>query len=312
MLEKVIFRPLPGLASPHAQTVLACFSKGGIEPPSTPLVVPLADGDSLYCQLSTPLSWKEPQRTIVLIHGLGGSHKSSYMVRLARKLYQNGERVLRVNLRGNGPNAHLAKRPYHGGTSDDLLSVLQILKQQHPDSPLYLLGFSLGGNVSLKLAGELGEAGPALIKQIITVCAPIDLTRTLSLLMQPRNHLYQRYYVRGLRKLGARWLNNQRVRSILEFDDAVTAPQWGFKDGADYHQKCSSYSLFPQIQVDCCLLFAEDDPFIDYRPILHTSLPASMKLWLTPYGGHMGFLGWTGREHRYFWMDKFLIDFLQK
>lgn len=312
MLEKITFRPLPGLASPHAQTVLACFSKGGIEPPSTPLLVSLADGDSLYCQLSTPLSWKEPQRTIVLIHGLGGSHRSSYMVRLARKLYQKGERVVRVNLRGNGPGAHLATRPYHGGTSDDLLSLLLILKQQHPDSPLYLLGFSLGGNVSLKLAGELGEAGPALIKQIVAVCPPIDLTRTLSLLMQPRNHLYQRYYVRGLRKLGARWLNNQRVRSILEFDNAVTAPQWGFKDGADYHQQCSSYPLLPKVQVDSRLLFAEDDPFIDYRPLLHTNLPASMKLWLTPYGGHMGFLGWAGREHRYFWMDKFLLDFLQK
>lgn len=308
MIEKIAFHPLPGLSSPHMQTVIACFSKSGVEPPSTPLLVPLSDGDSLCCQLSTPPSWQETQKTIVLIHGLGGSQRSSYMVRLARKFYQTGYRVVRVNLRGNGPGAHLAKRPYHGGTSDDLLSLLQLLKQQNPDSPLHLFGFSLGGNVALKLAGELGEAGPALIKQVIAICPPVDLAHTLNTLMQPHNRWYQRYYLRGLKKLGARWLDNQRVNSMHEFDNLVTAPQWGFKNGADYYQQCSSCFLLPQVQVDCRILFAADDPFIDYRSVLQTSLPSSVKLWLTPHGGHMGFLGWVGREHRYFWLDKFLLE----
>jgi uncharacterized protein len=118
------FQPLIGLSSPHIQTLMACFSPSGTPPPSTQLIVPLEDNeDDLFCEVSTPHTWKPDNKTIILLHGLGGSHSSPYMVRFSRKLYSAGYRVIRVNMRSCGPGHTLARRPYHGGISSDVLTL---------------------------------------------------------------------------------------------------------------------------------------------------------------------------------------------
>lgn len=308
-IEHLPFRPIRGLGSPHVQTVFSLLlSIAGAEPPSASFHVSLDDGDILHCMLSTPPAWTPFQKTILLIHGLGGSHSSGYMVRLSRKFYEKGFRVLRINLRGTGPGAALVQRPYHGGASDDVLQVVQALKKESPDSPIVLIGFSLGGNIALKLAGELEEKGQDLLDQIISVCAPIDLAYATNTLLSSSNLLYNQYYVKGLRRLGERWIGKEPIRSIVDFDHAVTAPQWGFKDAFDYYKQCSSCFLLPKISVPCNLIFSADDPFIDYRTALKHPLLPTTKVSLSQYGGHMGFLGWSGHEHRYFWLDHHLLS----
>ena len=311
-VEKLLFRPSRGFASPHIQTILPTFfSHIGEPPPSTPYFIPLDDGDILSCKLSTPPNWNGSQKTVVLLHGLGGSDSSCYMIRLSRKFYREHYRTVRVNLRGAGDDGHLAKRPYHGGSSHDLLTLVETLKKESPDSPIILIGFSLGGNIVLKLLGELKEKGPTLVEMAITICSPLDLLHTMELLRHPSNHLYHRYYVKGLKAASSRWIGKQSVRSIYDYDHVVTAPQWGFRDPEDYYQQCSSKFVLSDIRQTSHLIFAADDPFVDYRVVLQSPLSSKIKIWLSTYGGHMGFWGWAGKEHRYHWLDPVLLKMVQ-
>lgn len=311
MIEHLSFQPFPGLMSPHAQTIFGGLSQAGTPPPSETFTVPVDDNDALSCDLSTPPSWQADHKTVIMIHGLSGSHVSNYMVRISRKLYQAGYRTVRVNLRACGSGSHLASRPYHGGTSPDILQVIKNLKVKTPDSPIILMGFSLGGNIALKLAGELQEKASDLIYRTIAVCPPIDLAHSLTILSQPFNRFYHKYYLDNIKYQTMKWVGNQSIRSIYEFDNAVTAPLWGFKNASDYHRQCSSCYLLPKIRHSCYILFAADDPFVDYRRALDHPLSRSVKIGLSQYGGHLGFLGQMGKGRQFFWLDQLLQEWIE-
>lgn len=306
------FNPFPGLGSPHIQTILACFAPGGLSPPSKAMIVPLNDGDALSCEVSTPSTWKPTDPTIILIHGLGGCHSASYMVRFGRKLYLAGYRVLRLNMRSCGSGRGLAKLPYHGGLSSDVLQVVKVLKQGHPDSPITLVGYSLGGNIALKLASELGEAGSSIVEQTIAVCPPVNLAETAEIMARPVNHLYNRYYMHHLANFTKEWTQGQSFSTIYEFDQIVTAPQWGFSSPAAYYQDSSSCNRLTKIKHPCHILLAADDPFINFRSCTESARSASVKVWLSDHGGHMGFFGWPDKEHGYYWLDKLLLQWVSE
>lgn len=311
MVEYLPFKPLIGLSSPHVQTILGSFSLPGNPPPSAPLLIPLDDGDTLYCEVSTPKSWEEGQKTVVMVHGLGGSAQSNYMIRVARKLYENGYMVVRVNLRGSGTGRNLARLPYHGGSSGDIFVVLQALRQQTPLSPIILLGFSLGGNIALKLSGELGRDGLTWLQSTIAICSPIDLKKSITMLLMPENRLYHRYYLKQLIMQGDSWARGMKIDNLYDFDTHVTAPTWGFASADEYYTQSSSSRYISSIKNPCNLLLTLDDPFVDYEQIQDIHLPAHMKVFLCRNGGHMGFLGWAGTEHRYFWMDQLLLNWVE-
>jgi predicted alpha/beta-fold hydrolase len=193
------FRPLPFLANPHVQTIVASQLYVPIEPPSVTRVVPLPDGDHIALEVATPAAWQPQQATVIMVHGLCGCHRSPYMMRLAYKLWHHGVRAVRMNLRGCGSGFGLARQPYHSGRSADVWCVLQALQQETPQSPTTLLGFSLGGNIALKLAGELQDTAATYLKQVIAVCPPADLAACSRLLGQPANRLYERRFLRLLR-----------------------------------------------------------------------------------------------------------------
>ena len=184
--------------------------------------------------------------------------------------------------------------------------------QTLPDSPLILIGFSLGGNIAIKLAGELGSQAKGLLSRTIAVCAPLNLAHTSHLLSLPHNRLYQGYYLFRLQKDAQKWLNKRTFNTMYEFDSIVTAAQWGFKDAADYYEKCSSHLLLQQIAHPCYLLYAQDDPFIDYQKCTGTKLSPQVQVFLTNNGGHMGFFGWADPENRYFWLDHQLLKWIQE
>lgn len=307
------FKPIRGLSSPHVQTIISTLFKwGGKEPPSVPLFIPLEDGDSLYCMLSTPSLWRSSEKTVLLIHGLGGTHSSPYMVRMSRKCFQKGWRVLRINLRGNGQGNIDSQKPYHGGLSSDIFQAIQFLKNQAPASPIVLVGYSLGGNMALKLAAELEAEKSHLLSQLVAICPPIDLSQTVHALQNRKNQIYHRHYIKKLNIVGNRWLGNKRVGSILEYDQAVTAAQWGYRDAFDYYQQGSSCHLLEKINHPCHIIFAEDDPFVDYREALKSPLNSKIHICLSKWGGHMGFLGWAGGGHGWHWMDGFLMKILSR
>jgi predicted alpha/beta-fold hydrolase len=312
MFKPLEFRPLPGLASPHLQMLFACYTPAGDEPPSQPLYITLSDGDRLCCQLSTPETWQPHNGTIALLHGLGGSHTSTYMIRLSRKFYELGKRVIRINLRGCGSGLGLNKKTYMGGNSADIISVLQLLKMEAPLSPIHLIGFSLGGNIILKMAGELGEKASSLLTKMSAICPSLDLGQNLKSLLHPSNRLYHRYYLSLMIKQGKQWVGNRHIGSIQEFDEQITAPLWGFSSIHDYYEKCSSLKYIPLIRIPCDLLFAADDPFIDYKTLLSVKLSETSSAHLTQNGSHMGFIGRTSQKGGIFWMDQLLLDWAAK
>lgn len=306
------FTPLPGFSSPHLQTILACFTPAGPPPPTISKIFKLDDGDALCCEISTPPKWKNTDKTVVLLHGLGGCHTASYMVRLSRKLYFKGYRAVRVNMRNCGSGKNFAKMPYHGGLSSDILQVVRTLKNESPSSLVTTIGYSLGGNIALKLAGELGEMNSDLVHSTIAICPPIDLAETAEIMAQPINNLYNRYYMYHLDKLTKQWTEGRPFSSIYEFDELVTAPKWGFANPTDYYKSSSSRYVLEKIQHPCHILLAEDDPFINHHTCLASARSDAIKIWVSKHGGHMGFFGWADKEYGYYWLDKLLLNWISE
>lgn len=304
---KLNFKPFLGLYSRHLQMIFSAYSLKGSSPPSHSWLVDIGEGDRLSCEVSIPTHWKANNGTIVLIHGLGGSHTSGYMIRMARKFYKNGNKIVRVNLRGCGSGAGLSKLPYSAGNSLDLLHVLQSLKIEAPDSEISVIGFSLGGNIVLKLAGELGISANKLVKTFTAVCPPLDLGHTVNLIQRRAYFLYHRYYLKKIFKQARPWMN-QKCLSLYEFDDKITGPLWGFKGAQDYYHHCSSKRFLSTIQCETHLILAEDDPFVSINPLKEISLPNHLHVWTSKYGSHMGFLGRTAEKKGLQWLDHLLLS----
>jgi predicted alpha/beta-fold hydrolase len=314
------FRPLPFLLNRHTQTIVASKVNLRLEPPSVTRFVPLPDGDRIALEVSTPEQWQAETPTVVLVHGLCGCHSSPYMRRLAYKLWRRDIRAVRMNLRGCGSGDGLAHEPYHSGRSEDLLEVLKALQHSTPRSPLTLLGFSLGGNIALKLAGELRAAAAAYLVQVIAVCPPVDLAACVRLMEQPHNRLYEQQFLRQLKAAVARRqahfpdlppVDLSNLRSLSAFDERYTAPTCGFRDAHDYYTRCSAAPLLPRITIPCRLLFAADDPFIDSTMFDDVALPPHIEIVRTKRGGHLGFLGTPGHPGGYRWMDALLLEWIR-
>lgn len=311
-IHRLDFQPLPGLSSGHLQTIISTFRSPGDAPPSKTWLVKLDDGDLLSCEVSIPPNWNEGIKTVALVHGLGGSHLSHYMIRMSRKLYHNGYKVVRINLRGCGTGKGLSNLPYNAGNSHDVLRVLQELKLQTPTSDVALIGFSLGGNIVLKLAGELGEQAKEYVKNFIAVCPPLDIAEAVSLIEQRKFHIYHTYYLRKLCEQAREWIRGDiKIKSISEFDAKITAPLWGYEGADDYYMKCSSVRFLPQIRHMSHLLFAEDDPFVKLNVLDGVSIPHQVKIWAAKRGGHLGFIGRAPKEHNSFWMDHLLLNWVE-
>lgn len=303
-VNKLHFTPCFGLSSRHLQMIVGAYAPTGKAPPSQQWLVDIGNGDKLSCEVSTPVNWNNGS-TVAMIHGLGGCHTSNYMIRMARKLYEKGYKVVRINLRECGSGAGLSSLPYCAGNSQDILSVLQSLKAESPDSAITLVGFSLGGNIALKLAGELGDDAEKVVKTVIAVCPPLDLEHTVRLIGGKHNRLYHRYYLKNISKQCHRWIKH-KIHSIYEYDDTVTGPLWGFGGAKRYYEHCSSQKYLSQIQCETHIIFAKDDPFVSMHPLQDLHLSPKVHLWVTESGSHMGFLG----QSPFQWIDELLLNWI--
>jgi hypothetical protein len=315
------FRPLPLLTNPHAQTIAAMFWPRGREQwPSAHRLIDLPDGDRLAVVMSTPKSWTTASRTVVLVHGLCGCYRSPYMSRMAGRLFAHGLRAVRINLRGCGSGVGLARHPYHSGRSEDIRRVLEWLALEWPDSPVTLVGYSLGGNIVLKLAGEDASRPSGRLDSVAAVSAPIDLIACSRLIEQRQNRIYESHFVRLL-------ISDVQERqrffpdlpaldlpsriSLRGFDNSYTAPRSGFRDADEYYHHASSAPLIPLITIPSLLLSARDDPFISPVPYQVLAPLPHVELNLTEHGGHLGFLGFTGVTGDFRWMDHCLLDWIR-
>ena len=320
-IHELDFKPLPFLKSQHSQTILASFGLPVWGPPSEKQMFQLEGKNKLCCLQHIPKNWDAQKGIVILLHGMGGSSQSHYIRRISSKLYRLGYFVFCLNRRGCGCGEGLASPLCHGGWTEDLLLVLKSLRENYPDSPIRVVGFSLGGNLLLKLLGELGAEGNKYLSHGIAVSPVVDLRDASETLGLPSNRIYERYYVNGLmtlvRAAEKAFPDEKKTAfpercSIIQYDALYTAPKWGYKSVYDYYAKNSSAAFVPKIQVPCDLLYAADDPFIRFEIIQSLPFPPCVKLWKTKYGGHMGFLGFVDRYTSIRWMDHTVVSWIEQ
>jgi predicted alpha/beta-fold hydrolase len=262
----------------------------------------------------------EPRGELVLVHGLEGSSDAGYARSMSYAALEAGFATHRVNLRSCGGTESLAPSNYHSGQTSDVLYVLRELKRTR-SAPIFLIGFSLGGNVSLKLAGELGDAARELLAGVCAVSTPIDLAACATALGRPQNRIYARRFLSRLKeKIRTRHRQAPeiytlehlpKVRTIYDFDDYYTARLFNFGTAANYYKTQSSNQFLERIRVPALIITAKDDPLVPFSTYDHPAFQRNgcLQLVAVEHGGHLGFIA---RRQPRFWLDGLVIDWLQE
>ncbi|MEA2203649.1 MAG: uncharacterized protein QOE77_425 [Blastocatellia bacterium] len=300
------FTPHPLFTGGHAQTLAAYGWPGrtALHPKHQ------SDEERLFTvapgvRVLAHCRWQENRRdhpTMVMWHGIEGSSSAGYMLSTAGKAFLAGFNVVRMNVRNCGGTEHLTPTLYHGGLTEDLRVVVAELIEHDKLSSLYLVGFSLGGNMVLKLAGEYGEDPPSEISGICALSPSVDLHASAELIGERRNWIYHRRFVVSLqrrlnfkRKLYPELYEAgemPRLQTLREFDDRFTARAFGFAGVDDYYTRASALPLLAQVRIPTLMIHAQDDPFIPFAPLRDPSVAANPYLLLLApeHGGHVAFV----------------------
>jgi hypothetical protein len=318
------FEPRRGLRNGHVQTIVGNFlPRPAFRLRSTGETVEVDpnDGSRVLCHCHwQPEAVRAGRLTVLLVHGLEGSSDSRYIQGIAERAWEAGCNVVRMNMRNCGGTDTLTPTLYHSGLSDDVGAVMRHYAQQFNLQRVALVGYSMGGNLVLKLAGEWGNQPP--LCAVAAVCPAIDLAAGSDALHEPVNRLYEWNF---LRRLMARYAHKAKlfpaiyetvesigpVRSIREFDDKIVARYWGFRDADDYYYRAASARVVDRIAVPTLILHALDDPFIRLLPETGAKLLANphVRLLETRHGGHCAFLcGDPGNEIH--WAEATVIRYI--
>jgi predicted alpha/beta-fold hydrolase len=258
--------------------------------------------------------------TVLLVHGLEGSADAKYMLGTADKAFAEGFNVLRFNVRGCGGTQHLSPKLYHSGLTVDLHHVTRELIESDGLSQLFLIGFSMGGNQSLKFAGELGGNAPEQLRGICAISPPIDLEACSRAIARPENWIYETRFILSLRRTmrekdklfpGAYDLSRLAgVRHLWDWDDAMQ-PYNGFRDAMDYYNNASSLPFIPNIRVPTLLIHSKDDPFIPFDPFADRRVASNpmVRLLATERGGHVAFCGQSQPDEDRAWAENRAVEF---
>ena len=319
MILKSQFKPAFGLSNGHIQTLLPTLLRIKARPQYHQQTLELDDGDFL------DLNWTElptdNKPIIIIFHGLQGSINSPYAgIMLALK--QCGWSAVLMHFRGCSGRPNRLPRSYHSGETGDAKIFLRWLQDTYPNSNLAAIGYSLGGNMLLKLQAELGEDTP--LKAAVSVCAPLMLDNCANRLNRGVSRVYQTLLIRSLKKnitskakrfdlkklINLDQQNIRQLNSFWKFDDKVTAPLHGFKNAEDYYSKCSARQYLKAIKSPTLIIQTLDDPFMSADVIPdETELSTHTQLEISRYGGHVGFI--HGRLFKpEFWLEKRIPAFL--
>jgi predicted alpha/beta-fold hydrolase len=324
-LSRTPFIPLPKLRNAHAQTLAGAVIPRrfkAVAENSEPRYFDTAPGVRVLAHCS----WqKERNRrpTLVLLHGMEGSTESRYMLGTAEKALGAGFNAVRVNTRNCGGTEHLTSTLYHAGQTEDLRQIIAELVERDGLGELYIAGFSLGGNVVLKLAGEYGSAVPQQLKGVIGISPSIDLSASADAIELRSNIIYNMRFIWSLRtrmRRKARLFPERYdasglrgVWSIRKFDDVYTAPHSGFGNVANYYERASSLQFISRIAVPTLIVHAQDDPFIPFESFRHPDIEANPNVVLLApeQGGHVGFISADREGEDRFWAEAMAVEFVK-
>jgi predicted alpha/beta-fold hydrolase len=312
-----------GLRGGHRQTIASFFLQRRIHLPAPEQrLVEVEPGVKVLCHCH----WQSDRQnalTVITLHGLEGSSDSQYMLGIAKKGLAAGMNVIRMNQRNCGGTDKLAPTLYHSGRSHDVAAVARSLVEKDGIPRFALAGFSMGGNIVLKTAGEWGSAAPPQFRAVAAVCPALDLAASSDCLHMRSNRLYEMYFLWKLRRrLRAKArcfprtyeLSRLRgVRTLREFDDKITAYYCGFEGASDYYARAAAANVVGRIAVPAFILHAANDPFIRILPRTRQKILANPNITFleTEDGGHCSFLaeanGYDGR-----WAEMQVIEFMRR
>lgn len=257
------------------------------------------------------------------LHGLEGSSTAHYMRGLADKAYRGGLNVILLNQRNCGGTEALSEGLYHSGLTADAAHVIGELGRAGIDR-VVVAGYSLGGNLALKLAGEYGGTAPSCLKGVCAVSPVMELAPCVEALERRQNFVYQWNFVRGLkarmRRKAAAYPGRfgierlAAVRTVRQFDEYFTAPHFGFTGATDYYHRASAMRVIDRIAVPALIITAEDDPFVPVAPFRDPRIAANphITLIVTPHGGHCGFVTDASSDDDGYWAERRIVEFAEE
>ena len=330
MQEATKFVPHRWFRGGHVQT-LASFliPRRSRVPAGTKRTIEVAPGVRVLCHCHWQAK-RDKSLAIILVHGLEGSSDSQYMLGLTEKALAAGMSVICFNQRSCGGTEDWAPVIYHSGLSHDIAAVARELIDRDGVSRFALVGFSMGGNLVLKLAGEWGENAPTQFRAVAVCCPALDLAPSADALHAPSNRIYETYFLWALRRRMTRKARLfpghfdrgrlKNIRSLREFDDKITAYYCGFRDVDDYYDRASAAHVVGRIAVPALILHAANDPFIRITRETRGKILANPNIRFveTEDGGHCAFVGarngagsQDGCRDDGYWAESTIVKFLR-
>jgi predicted alpha/beta-fold hydrolase len=307
------FRPAWWLPGAHLQTIWPALMPRGSGLSTIRQRIELPDGDFI------DVDWVgEHGPIVVVLHGLGGDSSSHYARGMLRAIAARGWRGALMYFRGCSGESNRLPRSYHAGETGDLNTFIATLRRREPQTPLAVIGYSMGGNVALKWLGEQGRAAP--VRAVAAVSVPFDLANAATRVHQGFSRLYERRMLRSLQALVTRKAARMAlpwdaptiaaIASLREFDDRITAPLHGFRGADDYYARATCKPYLSGISAPTLVIHAENDPFMSSTVVPEErELSAAVTLELSPRGGHVGFVGGNPWAPHY-WLETRIPDFL--
>jgi predicted alpha/beta-fold hydrolase len=320
-----VFRPHRWLRGGHVQTLASFFLPRRIDlPAAEQRLIEVEPGIPVLCHCH----WQKDRATLTLIvvHGLEGSSESQYMLGIARNGLAAGINVVRMNQRNCGGMDHCGPTLYNSSRSADVAAVARNLVERDGVSGFVLIGFSMGGNLVLKLAGEWGSDGPAQFRGVAAVCPAVNLAAGADALHEPANRIYEHYFLlqlfrryRRKVKLFPATYNEARLRGIKtlrEFDDRITAFYCGFTGADDYYDRAAAAHVISRIVRPALVIHAASDPFVRILPETRQALLSNRHITYieTEDGGHCAFLGERDGDSAYDgrWAEREVVEFAKQ
>jgi predicted alpha/beta-fold hydrolase len=307
------------------QTLAAFFLSRRIDlPPAEKRLIEVEPGVPVLCHCH----WQKDRTalTLIVVHGLEGSSESQYMLGIARNGLAAGMNVVRMNQRNCGGMDHCAPTLYNSSRSGDVAAVARNLVDRDGVSGFVLIGFSMGGNLVLKLAGEWGSDGPAEFRGVAAVCSAVDLAASADALHEPANRIYEYYF---LLQLFRRFRRKVRlfpdtfdasrlrgVKTLRDFDERVTAYYCGFTGADDYYARAAAANVVGRITRPALVIQAADDPFIRLLPETRETFLSNPNITYveTEDGGHCAFVGERDGDANYDgrWAEREVVEFAKQ
>lgn len=316
------FVPRRFLRNGHAQTLVGNFlPRTNALPEPEEQLFHVEEGVQVLCHCH----WQSnPERhaTVIIVHGLEGSSLSQYVIGTGSKAWKERMNVVRMNMRNCGNTERLTPTLYHSGLSSDIGAVVRTLIEQKSLAQIAVVGYSMGGNLALKMAGDWSGNAPAELKAVAAVSPAADLGPSADAMHEPANWIYEWKFLLSLmrrykRKAALFPETYKKVarfpRSIREFDDVITAQYCGFAGAEDYYTRAAAARVVDRIQVPTLIIHSQDDPFIRLLPETRAKIQANPQIRLleTRHGGHCAFLA-TPNGHDGRWAELQIISFFRR